>query len=179
MKANLRLRLRGTLAILVLATLTAFLLASSGQASAQGLGLGQLLGGSGGGNGGGNGNGGGGGGGLSQLFGGGSGSSSRHQHSNSESGISVERSAPPFTGKFTGKQDSQGMESTITAQFACYPASDADIPQAKAFVCYTAGSNRVITAVVIGTPTVHRATDLPTVHLPTSSSCLQIRSWRV
>ena len=33
------------------------------------------------------------------------------------------------------------MQSSITAQFACYPASDSDIPQAKAFVCYTAGSN--------------------------------------
>ncbi len=33
------------------------------------------------------------------------------------------------------------MESNITAEFACYPARDADIPQAKAFVCYTAGSN--------------------------------------
>jgi hypothetical protein len=29
----------------------------------------------------------------------------------------------------------------MTAQFACYPANDADIPQAKAFVCYTGGSN--------------------------------------
>jgi len=83
---------------------------------------------------------------LGQLLGGGAGGSgSKHQHSNSGqgngSGISVQRSAPPFTGKFTGKQDDQGAETTLTAQFACYPASDSDIPQAKAFVCYTGGSN--------------------------------------
>jgi hypothetical protein len=33
------------------------------------------------------------------------------------------------------------MQSSITAEFACYPASDADIPQARAFVCYAGGSN--------------------------------------
>ena len=81
---------------------------------------------------------------LGQLFGGGGtgGGGSRHQRTNSGQGdgsaISVERSAPPFTGKFSGKQDDQGAETTLTAQFACYPASDSDIPQAKAFVCYTA-----------------------------------------
>jgi hypothetical protein len=143
MRSKSRLWSGGRLATSAFAVLTAFLLASSSQASAQGFGLGQLFGGSGGGNGGGNGNSSGGGG-LSQLFGGGSGggNGSRHQLSGQSdgSGISVERSAAPFNGKFTGQQDSQGMQSSITAQFACYPASDYDIPQAKAFVCY-AGSN--------------------------------------
>ena len=100
---------------------TTFLLTGSGQAFAQGFDLSQLLGGAGGGGG------------------------SRYQHTDSGqgngSGISVQRSAPPLTGKFTGKQDDKGAETTLTAQFACYPASDSDIPQAKAFVCYIGGSN--------------------------------------
>jgi hypothetical protein len=144
MWARFRLRLSGRLATVALMALMAFLLASSGQASAQGFGLGQLLGG-GGGSGGGSGSGGNGGGGLSQLFGGGSGGGGprhqQYQQSDSASGISVERSAPPLTGKFTGKQDSSGMQTTITAQFACYPAHDADIPQSNAFVCYTGNPN--------------------------------------
>jgi hypothetical protein len=55
--------------------------------------------------------------------------------------VSVDRGSPPFTGKFSGKQNDQGAETTMTTQFACYPASDSDIPQARAFVCYTGGSN--------------------------------------
>jgi hypothetical protein len=80
---------------------------------------------------------------LSQLFGGSGGGGSGgggHQRPDG-SAISVERSAPPYTGKFSGKQDSQGVQSTITAQFACYPAHDADIPQSNAFVCYTGNSD--------------------------------------
>ena len=67
---------------------------------------------------------------------------SRHQHSNSESGISVERSAPPFTGKFTGKQDSR-RDAKLPSRPSSHAIrrSDADIPQSKAFVCYTAGIN--------------------------------------
>jgi hypothetical protein len=143
MRMELRLRSSSRFATIALAALTMFLLASSGQASAQGFGLGQLLGGGGGGNGGGSG--GNSGGGLSQLFGVGSGGGGprhqQYQQSDSASGISVERSAPPLTGKFTGKQDSSGMQTTITAQFACYPAHDADIPQSNAFVCYTGNPN--------------------------------------
>jgi hypothetical protein len=136
MRTKLRRWTSGRLGVTAFAALTALLLASSGNACAQGFDLSQLFGG--GGNGGGSGNGGGGGGGLSQLFGGGGGGGQRHQASQSNGGgISVERSAPPLTGKFTGKQDSDGMQSTITAQFACYPAHDADIPQSNAFVCYT------------------------------------------
>jgi len=78
---------------------------------------------------------------LSQLLGGGS----KQQHgtsggSNNQSGVSVQRSAQPFTGKFVGKQEDQGAEISMTAQFACYPASDSALPQAKTFVCYAAGS---------------------------------------
>jgi hypothetical protein len=107
-----------------IAALMTFFVALSGQALAQGFNLGQLLGGGGGGGGGDDGGGGG----------------SRHQRSDG-SGVSVERSAPPFTGKFTGKQEDRGAETTMTAQFACYPAHDADIPQSNAFLCYTGGSN--------------------------------------
>jgi hypothetical protein len=122
-----------------IAVFTTLMLTCAGPAFAQGFDLGQFLGG---GNGGG-GNGGGGGP-LSQLFGGGGGGGQRQQRQNQQqnnaSGIEVDRSAPPFTGKFSGKQEDQGAESTITAQFACYPASDVDIPQARTFVCYTGGS---------------------------------------
>ena len=83
---------------------------------------------------------------LNQLLGGAAGGGgSRHQHTDpgqgNGSGISVQRSAPPLTGKFSGKQDDKDAETTLTAQFACYPASDSEIPQAKAYVCYTGGSN--------------------------------------
>ena len=83
---------------------------------------------------------------LNQLLGGAAGGGgSRHQHTDpgqgNGSGISVQRSAPPFTGKFSGKQDDKDAETTLTTQFACYPASDSEIPQAKAYVCYTGGSN--------------------------------------
>jgi hypothetical protein len=139
--------------VAAIVALTTFFLAFSGQAFAQGFNLGQLLGGGGGGGGnggggsgggyGGSGGGSGGGGGLSQLFGGSGGGGSggsRHQNSGG-SAISVDRGSPPYTGKFTGQQDSQGVQSNITAQFACYPAHDADIPQSNAFICYAGNSN--------------------------------------
>lgn len=142
MRTKLRRWPSGRLGMAALVALTAVVLASSGNACAQGFDLSQLLGGGGGNSGGGangGGNGGGGGGGLGSLFGGGGGGGQRRQPQSQPDGggISVERTAPPLTGKFTGKQDSDGMQSTITAQFACYPAHDADIPQSNAFVCYT------------------------------------------
>jgi hypothetical protein len=73
---------------------------------------------------------------LSQLLGGGS----KHHGGGSKSnadGVTVQRAAKPFTGKFVGKQEEQGAETTMTAEFACYPASDSALPQVKAFVCYT------------------------------------------
>jgi hypothetical protein len=124
---------------LAITALAAFFVTLSGQAFAQGYDWSQLLGG-------GRGSGGssgGGGGGLSQLFGGGAGGGQMHQRSGQAggAGVSVERNAPPFTGKFSGKQEDQGIENTMTAQFACYPASDSDIPQNRAFVCYSAPTN--------------------------------------
>ena len=134
------LRLMDEFRAAIIAAVTILLVTCSGQAFAQGFDLSQFLGGGGGG--------GAGGGPLSQLFGGGSGGNGgggRHQQQNSQqgngSGVTMDRSAPPFTGKFTGKQEEQGAESTITTQFACYPASDSNIPQARTFVCYTGGSD--------------------------------------
>ena len=96
-----------------IAALAAFLVAFSGESFAQGFDLSQLLGGG-----------------------------SKHQRGNSgqSSGgsITVQRSAPPFEGKFVGKQEDQGAETTITAEFACYPATDSALPQTRTFVCYTA-----------------------------------------
>ena len=119
----------------------------SGSAFAQGFDWSQLLGGGGSPTSGGGGMGGNSGGGLSQLFGGGNGAGqgrawNRSAPQSSPGAISVERSAPPFTGKFSGSQNDQGAQTTITAQFSCYPASDADIPQSRAFVCYTAPSGQ-------------------------------------
>jgi hypothetical protein len=99
--------------------LTIFLVTLSGDAFAQGFDLGQLLGGGG---------------------GGGGGQRHQQQQGSQGSGVSVDRGAAPYTGKFSGKQDSEGMQSSITAEFACYPAHDSDIPQANAFVCYAGGA---------------------------------------
>ena len=108
------LSLIGRCSTAAIAALIAFLVALSGQAFAQGFDWSQLLGGAGGGQ--------------------------RRQYSGQSggSGVSVDRGSPPYTGKFVGKKEDQGIENTMTAQFACFPASDADIPQSKAFVCYTA-----------------------------------------
>jgi hypothetical protein len=140
-----------------IAALTALFLMSSGPAFAQGFDLSQFLGG-GGGNGGGGGGSGGGGGGLSQLFGGGSGGGGPHHQNSGGAGISVDRGSPPYTGKFVGKQQDQGIQDTMTAQFACYPASDSDIPQSRAFVCYSAPTNEGGSA---SGPPSHRASGPP------------------
>jgi hypothetical protein len=78
-------------------------------------------------------------GGLGQLLGGGS--SSRHQQQSSgqpNSGVTVQRDVTPFVGRFVGNQKEPSYASDLNAQFACYPASDAALPQTKTFVCYTA-----------------------------------------
>jgi U1 small nuclear ribonucleoprotein len=142
-----RSRLISRFRAVAFAAATVVLVTWSGNAFAQSFDLSQLFGGGNGGGGGYGGSGGGYGGGsgggnpLSQLFGGGSGGGQqRHQQQGNASGISVDRSAPPYTGKFAGSQEDQGAQTTLSAQFACYPASDADIPTARAFVCYTGGS---------------------------------------
>jgi hypothetical protein len=75
---------------------------------------------------------------LGQLLGGGS---SRHQQSSSQSnsGVTVQRNDAPFVGKFVGRQKQPSYETDMNAEFACYPATDAALPQTKTFVCYTAG----------------------------------------
>ena len=78
-------------------------------------------------------------GGLGQLLGGGGGS--RHQQQNSgqtNNAVTVERDVAPFVGKFSGKQKAPSYEGDLNAQFACYPAHDAALPQTRTFVCYTA-----------------------------------------
>jgi len=90
-----------------------FLVASFGQSAAQGLGA------------------------LGQLLGGGS----KHQQQNSgqpNNAVTVERNVAPFVGKFAGKQKAPSYEGDLNAHFACYPASDAALPQTRTFVCYTA-----------------------------------------
>jgi len=91
-----------------------FLVANPGQSAAQGLGaLGQLLGGGG----------------------------SKRQQQNSgqpNNAVTVERNVAPFVGKFAGKQKTPSYEGDLSAHFACYPASDAALPQTRTFVCYTA-----------------------------------------
>ncbi len=103
--------------VVAIAALAAFLVAFSGESFAQGLDLSQLLGGG-----------------------------SKHQRgnsgqSNAGAGVTVQRGAPPFKGKFVGTQEDQGAETTMTAELACFPASDPALPQTRTFVCYTATSN--------------------------------------
>ena len=52
--------------------------------------------------------------------------------------MTVKRDVTPFVGKFRGKQKEPSSETDLNAEFDCYPASDAALPQTKAFVCYTA-----------------------------------------
>lgn len=117
--------LTGKTGAAALAAVMGIFMSLSGQAFAQGFDWSQLLGGGGGGG------------------AGGGGGGQRHQHSGQSggSGVTVDRGSPPYTGKFVGKQEDQGIENTMTAELACYPATDSDIPQSKAFVCYTPGTN--------------------------------------
>ncbi|HEY2524657.1 MAG TPA: hypothetical protein VGI29_06335 [Candidatus Binataceae bacterium] len=81
-------------------------------------------------------------GGLGQLLGGGSGGS-RNQQRNSNSNqpsnaITVERNIAPYVGRFAGKQKASSYQGDLNANFACYPAHDAELPESRTFVCYTA-----------------------------------------
>jgi hypothetical protein len=82
-------------------------------------------------------------GGLEQLLGGGG--SGRRQHvsgqpstSQLNNAVTVERNIAPFIGKFSGKQKAPSYEGDLNANFACYPARDAALPNDRTFVCYTA-----------------------------------------
>ncbi len=79
---------------------------------------------------------------LGQLLGGGTGGS-RYQQRNSNpnqpsNAITVERNIAPFVGRFAGKQKASSYQGDLNANFACYPAHDAELPESRTFVCYTA-----------------------------------------
>jgi hypothetical protein len=86
-------------------------------------------------------------GGLEQLLGSG-GSGHRRQYSGQAStgqpnnAVTVERNIAPFIGKFAGKQKARSYEGDLNANFACYPALDAALPNDRTFVCYTAEEQR-------------------------------------
>jgi hypothetical protein len=117
----MRGRLQKTGAVAVLGVVL-FILASFAQSGAQGLGgLEQLLGGG-------------------SLGGGGSMHREQNQGQNSRqpnNAVSVERNVAPFVGKFSGKQKASSYEGDLDANFACYPAVDAALPNDRTFVCYT------------------------------------------
>jgi hypothetical protein len=117
----MRGRLKKTGAVAVLGVVL-FILASFAQSGAQGLGgLEQLLGGG-------------------SLGGGGSMHRGQNQGQNSRqpnNAVSVERNVAPFVGKFSGKQKASSYEGDLDANFACYPAVDAALPNDRTFVCYT------------------------------------------
>ncbi|MBV8772381.1 MAG: hypothetical protein JO166_08650 [Deltaproteobacteria bacterium] len=89
-------------------------------------------------------------GGLEQFFGGGSsgllgsgGSAHRRQYSGQpDNAVTVERNVAPFIGKFSGKQKASSYEGDLNANFACYPAVDAGLPNDRTFVCYTGEEQR-------------------------------------
>jgi hypothetical protein len=90
---------------------------------------------------------------LTNLLGGGSSHSSHSGSSGqSNSGVTVQRNALPYVGAFSGQRTqtaqasdsgtdsgtSQSAPTSLSAQFACYPAKDSALPQTKTFVCYSA-----------------------------------------
>jgi hypothetical protein len=93
-----------------------FLIASFGQSRAQGLG------------------------GLEQLLNGGAGASRHRPQSSAQpnNAVTVERNIAPFIGKFSGQQKAPSYQGDLNANFACYPALDAALPNNRTFVCYTA-----------------------------------------
>jgi hypothetical protein len=90
---------------------------------------------------------------LTNLLGGGSSHSSHSGSSGqSSSGVTVQRNALPYVGAFSGQRtqtaqasdsgtdsgSGQSAPTSLSAQFACYPAKDSALPQTKTFVCYSA-----------------------------------------
>jgi len=117
---------RASVAIVALISL---LIAGFGETFAQGLDLSQLLGG-------GSGQSPSQGLGLPQLLGGGASRQQRGSGNSNGNELTVQRGVSPFDGKFVGKQEDQGAETTMTVQFACYPANDSALPQTRVFACY-------------------------------------------
>jgi hypothetical protein len=81
-------------------------------------------------------------GGLEQLLGGGASVHRRQDSGQPNNAVSVERNIAPFIGKFSGKQKAPSYEGDLNANFACYPALDAALPNDRTFVCYTADEHR-------------------------------------
>jgi hypothetical protein len=77
-------------------------------------------------------------GGLSKLLGGGG---MQHSHYSGQSGqsdtaVTVQRSAAPYTGEFTGKERTTSGPHSLSSRFVCYPARDPAFAQTEAFLCY-------------------------------------------
>jgi hypothetical protein len=52
--------------------------------------------------------------------------------------ITVQRSTPPYTGMFSGKETTGSETKSLDAKFACYPAHDPAFDQTDTFICYAA-----------------------------------------
>lgn len=74
--------------------------------------------------------------GLSQLLGGGLGLP--HSSGQAAAPVTVERSAQPYKGTFSGKESAGAETKSLDAKFACYPAHDPAFEQTDTFVCYAA-----------------------------------------
>ena len=55
--------------------------------------------------------------------------------------VTVDRTASPYTGSFSGKEASAAETKSLDAKFACYPAHDPAFNNTDAFVCYAAAVN--------------------------------------
>lgn len=77
-------------------------------------------------------------GGLGQLLGGGGSRYQQRNPSQPSNAITVERNVAPFVGRFAGKQKASSYQGDLNANFACYPAHDAELPETRTFLCYTA-----------------------------------------
>jgi hypothetical protein len=73
--------------------------------------------------------------GVSQLLGGLGLSNNSGQASAS---VAVQRTDPPYTGMFSGKETTGSETKSLDAKFACYPAHDPAFEQTDTFVCYAA-----------------------------------------
>jgi hypothetical protein len=71
--------------------------------------------------------------GVSQLLGG-LGLSNNSGQANAA--VTVQRSVPPYTGMFSGKETTGSETKSLDAKFQCYPAHDPALEQADAFLCY-------------------------------------------
>jgi hypothetical protein len=73
--------------------------------------------------------------GISQLLGGGL---LPHTSAPASAPVTVDRSAQPYKGSFSGKEATGAETKSLDAKFACYPAHDPAFDQTDTFVCYAA-----------------------------------------